>query len=73
MSERQPQIGVRVEPDFRAEIKASADRHFGGNESLLLREAARVYLAMRRRLGVQYEPTLALLIGDDARNGEVAA
>ncbi len=72
MSDRLPQIGVRVEPRFRAEIKNAAERHHGGNESLLLREAARVYLALRRKLGVQYDPTLALLIGDDA-SGERAA
>ena len=59
-------IGVRVEPAFRTEIKAEADRRFGGNESLLIREATRVYLRLRRKLGHQYEPTLALLCGDEA-------
>lgn len=70
MSERQPQIGVRVEPEFRAEIKAEAIRRFGGNESLLLRESARVYLRLRRHLGTRYESVLGALIGDDE---EVAA
>ncbi len=67
MSEPRPVIGVRVEPAFRAEIKAAAIRHHGGNESLLLREAAEVYLELRRKLGVQYEPTMALLIGERER------
>jgi len=64
-TERLPQIGVRVEPAFREQIREMADRYHGGNESLLLREAGRVYIALRQRLGVQYEPTLALLIGPE--------
>ena len=58
-----PNIGVRVEPDLRAEIKAEADKRFGGNESLLMREATRKHLRMRRKLGAQYEPTMLVLPG----------
>lgn len=72
MSERQPMIGVRVEPGFRDEIKAEADKRFGGNESLLMREATRTYLRMRRKLGAQYEPTLLDLLGDEEQQ-EAAA
>lgn len=61
-----PQIGVRVDPAFRAEIKAGAERHHEGSESALLREAARVYLSLRRKFGVQYEPIVFGLIGDGA-------
>jgi hypothetical protein len=69
-----PQIGVRIDPEFRAEVKAGAERYFEGSESALLREAARVYIALRRKLGVQYEPTLHLLIGEPAaaEEGRVA-
>lgn len=65
MSIRQPQIGVRVEPQFRAELKEVADRYFGGNESLLFREAVKKYIRMRRKLGAQFEPFLATIIGED--------
>ncbi len=71
--EPKPVIGVRVEPDFRAAIKGVAEQYHDGSESGLLREAARVYLAMRRKYGVQYEPTLALLGIDASRVTDQAA
>lgn len=61
-----PQIGVRVDPAFRTEIKAAADRHHEGSESAVLREGARLYVAMRRKFGVQYEPIVSGLVGDPA-------
>lgn len=59
-------IGVRFPLSVRAEVKAAADRHFEGNESRLVREATRLYLAMRRQFGVQYEPTVSRLLGTSA-------
>jgi hypothetical protein len=58
-------IGVRVPPSLRADIKQVALRHFDGNESDLLREGARLYIALRHKFGVQYEPFVATLIGDE--------
>lgn len=67
-----PNIGVRVEPDLRAEIKAEAARQFGGNESMLVRKATVDYLRLRRKLGPQYEPTIALLLGESSLTDEAA-
>ena len=60
-----PQIGVRMEPSLRDEIRVEADKYFGGNESLLLREGAILYINLRRKLGTLYEPTLGLWLGPD--------
>jgi hypothetical protein len=57
-------IGVRVTPEFRAEIAGEAEKRFGGNESLLMREATALYIRMRHKLGPQFEPTINLLIGE---------
>lgn len=64
MERKGPNIGVRVEPALRAEIKAEASHRFDGNESMLMREATVIYIRLRRKLGPQYEPTIALLLGD---------
>ena len=61
--EGKPVIGVRVDPGFRAEIKAGADRYHDGSESAVLRAGAKLYLLMRDRLGPQFEPTLMALWG----------
>lgn len=65
MSERLSMIGVRVEPAFRADIKAEAEARFGGNESLMAREAMKLYISLRRRLGVEFEPTVAGILAPD--------
>lgn len=52
-------VGFRVEPEFREEIKRVATRHHEGNESFLLREAARLYVDLRRTLGPRFEVALA--------------
>lgn len=57
---KESQIGFRMDPEFREAIKAEANARFGGNESLLVREATRLYLQLRHELGVQFEPTIAL-------------
>ena len=70
LDERASQIGVRVDAAFRAEIKAAADRHFGGNESYLVRAATELYIRLRQRLGLQFEPVVGSLVppdGDDRR------
>ncbi len=64
MSDRLPQIAVRVQPGFRDQITQSADRHHDGNESSLIRESIRLYIALRRKLGAQFEPTIHILLGD---------
>lgn len=66
-------IGVRVEPEFRAEIKDAARRFHGGNESLLLRESARLYLDLRRKLGPQFEPFLHIHLGNRNAASDEAA
>jgi hypothetical protein len=66
-------IFARVSPEFRAEIKAEAVERFEGNEGAVIREAARTYLRLRRKLGPQYEPTLALLLGDSSSIQEKAS
>lgn len=72
VTSKSPQIGVRVDPAFRAEIKLMADKHFDRSESALLREAARTYISLRRKLGPQYEPTIAILTGETSEPRETA-
>lgn len=71
MSQRE-QIGVRVDPEFRARVRAEAERNFGGNESLVLRKGTDLYLRLREKLGVQFEPMLAIWLGDDDQNRTAA-
>lgn len=68
-----PQIGIRVDPEFRAEVRAAADRYHQGNESYMGREALKTYMALRSRLGSQYEPTIALLLGPPASEPQAVA
>lgn len=72
MIERDSQIGVRVTPEFRARVRAEAERSFDGNESLVLRKGTDIYLRLRAKLGAQFEPTIALLLGDDAEDRAAA-
>jgi hypothetical protein len=60
-----PQIGVRMEQSLRDEVAAEAAKRFGGNESQLLREGVVLYLALRRKLGVQFEPTMLMWLGHE--------
>lgn len=62
---RREQIGVRVDPEFRARVRAEADRNFGGNESLVLRKGTDLYLRLKEKWGVQFEAVVAGLLGDD--------
>lgn len=57
-------INLRVDADFDALLQAEAEKRFGGSKGLLLREAGETYITLRRRLGPQYEPTIALLTGE---------
>lgn len=68
-------IGVRVTPELREQIASEAEKRFGGNESLLMREATVLYIELRRKLGVQFEPTIHVLTGapnESADNQKVA-
>ncbi len=67
MSERKPLIFARVEPEFRQRLKREADARFDGNESMVIRVAARDYLDLRDALGPQYEATLAIFLGKRER------
>lgn len=72
MIERESQIGVRVTPEFRARVRAEAERNFDGNESLVLRKGTDLYLRLKSRLGPQFEPTIALWLGDEAEERQAA-
>lgn len=72
VANEQAVIGVRVPTGLRDRIKAEADRNFGGNESLVIRKGTDLYLRLRSRLGPQFEPTIALWLGDDAEDRQAA-
>jgi hypothetical protein len=69
---RRPMIGVRFVPAEKAVVKAGAERYFDGNESDLLRAGTRLYLRLRDKLGVQFEPTMALILGENGSGKERA-
>lgn len=58
-----PQIGVRIDPELRTEIKTIARRHHEGSDSAAIRAGARLYITLRNRLGPNFEPTLLALWG----------
>jgi hypothetical protein len=67
MSNRRPTVFARVEPEFRELVRSEAAALFEGNESLLVRDAIRVYLRLRRHLGAAFEPTIQSLTGSSGR------
>ena len=55
-------IGVRVRPEERAALKDAAGRWFDGNESLLVRQAVELFIGLRLRHGLNFEPLVAGLL-----------
>lgn len=66
-------IFARVDDALRMQIRAEADRRFEGNESLVVREAVRLYLRLRHHLGPAFEPTLQGIAPVATEPVEVAA
>ena len=56
-------INFRVDAAFDARMQEEAEIRFDGSKAHLARTSVEVYIALRRSLGVQFEPTVALLTG----------
>ena len=69
MSDRYPQVGVRVDPTLREDIRAGARRYHDGSDSALMRAAARLYLALRQRFGVRFDDHLLMTYGVTLEDG----
>ena len=61
MSKPKQMLFARVDDSLREQVRAEAALRFEGNESVLVRDAIRLYLRLRRHLGTAFEPTVESL------------
>ena len=60
-------INFRVDAAFDTRMQEEAEIRFDGSKGHLSREAVELYLTLRNRLGVQFDPTIALLTSNRNR------
>lgn len=58
MGKRAPAVSLYVDADLKSAIAEEAERRFEGNESMLWREAVRLYLDLRQRLGTNFDAAI---------------
>ncbi len=63
MDGRRSMVGVRCEPELRAEFKAEAERR-GISEATMLREAGKAWMRLRNRYGPHLESQIAVWLGE---------
>ncbi len=52
-------IFSRVDPELRERVREGASRHFHGNESMFMRDAAITYLDLRDALGTSFDAVVS--------------